>query len=207
MAINSLYDERRRKKVLRDVEKGRYEPRESPRNAAAEVPGFGRRPDLALEVEPDPPAESFGIGAPDSQGKSKASAPAWVQGAAIAKPRAQNSFSKTEPLVEGPAAVPSSGRINSIREVLNGALFLAIRDNDLPLAEDIIKRGADVNAVEIDNDSSVTDSGGDFEGTVMFSWHNPLRLAMRLGHSEIEQLLRRNGAREEIRVEKGYKES
>lgn len=90
---------------------------------------------------------------------------------------------------DGAQAEPS---VDYRKKFLNETLFNGIRAGDWGVVKDALARGADVNAL----DPSQMFSGGEPEATVMFSIETPLALAKRLGHKDVEDLLRKNGATE-----------
>jgi hypothetical protein len=188
MAINSLYDKNRRRKLLQDVEKGRYEPRKRPQDAAA-GPAETILPSVAAaEAEVDERAATARMPVPPIP--SQSSLPGRQHG--------RSAFPKIEPLVEGPMGGNASlAGPNSPQKILNSALFEAIKKNDFAAVKDFIEQGADVNAVEIE-DGLIHRAGTEPLDTVMFTWTNPLSYAEKLGCKEIEKLLIAHGARREI---------
>jgi hypothetical protein len=78
------------------------------------------------------------------------------------------------------------------QKFLNETLFNSIRTGEYSAVKDAIERGADVNAI----DPSSVFSGSEPEATVMFSLETPLALTKRLGHKDVEDVLRKHGAKE-----------
>jgi len=201
MSVHSLFDPKRKKEIRQGIANGRLDLRRrriAERDVSDEAPTetFTRSDTTPVEDGPD-----------DLLPPSMQPVPATsVDKRAISKMVKQpNPFAHMNPKVEGPMGSPSAQSGGGARDIdpakefqqnVDNALFNAIRAGDFSAAKDAIGRGANVNALE--PSQMFGDGFGDSdapEATVMFSIEKPLVLARRLGHKDIEDLLRRHGAK------------